>query len=106
MDVRATLVRQWRVVARSIPGIDLELGSRLAGWRNREVLAHLSLQPKLLGRFLATASTEPAQVTLVANLSGTAAFAETIDRAARLATDHDLNFATNVERVRSRSGKR
>jgi hypothetical protein len=99
VDVREVLIRQWRVVAQGVPGLDLELASRLPGWRNREVLAHLSLQPKLLGRFLATASTEPAQVSLVANLSGTSAFAETIDRTARLATDRDLNFAANVERA-------
>jgi hypothetical protein len=99
VEVREALVRQWRVVAQAVPALDLELSSRLAGWRNREVLAHLSLQPKLLGRFLATASREPAQVTLVANLSGTSAFAETIDRMARLATERDLNFAANVERI-------
>jgi hypothetical protein len=99
VDVREALVRQWRVVAQAVPGLDLDRASRLAGWRNREVLAHLALQPKLLGRFLATASAEPPQITLVANLSGTSAFAETIDRTARLATERDLHFGANVERV-------
>jgi hypothetical protein len=99
VDVREALVRQWRLVAQAVPLLDLELSSRLDGWRNREVLAHLSLQPRLLGRFLATASSEVAQITLAANLSGTSAFADAIDRTARLAADRDLNFAANVERV-------
>ncbi len=99
VDVREALVRQWRVVAQRVPDLDLDLASRPAGWRNRELLAHLALQPNLLGRFLATASTEPPQVTLIANLSGTATFAETIDRTAQLATDRDLSFGANVERV-------
>jgi hypothetical protein len=99
VDVRDALVRQWRVLAQAVPALDVEVASRLVGWHNREVLAHLSLQPKLLGRFLATASTEAARITFVANLSGTYAFAETIDQAARLAASRDLNFAANVERV-------
>jgi hypothetical protein len=99
VDVRQALVRQWRVIAQAVPTLDLGVSSRLDGWRNREVLAHLSIQPKLLARFLETTSAAPAQVTLGANLSGTSAFAETIDRAARRARDRDLDFATSVERV-------
>jgi hypothetical protein len=32
--------------------------SRVAGWRNREVIDHLSMQPALLRRFIAAASTQ------------------------------------------------
>jgi hypothetical protein len=98
-DVRDPLVRQWRVVARAITSLDLDASSRVNGWRNREVLAHLSIQPTLVARFLATASTAPPQISLVANLSGTSTLAEAIDQAARGATDSDLNFAANVEKV-------
>jgi Mycothiol maleylpyruvate isomerase N-terminal domain len=99
VDVRDALVQQWQAIAIAIPSLDLDRDSRVAGWRNREVLAHLSLQPRLLARFLETASTEPPQVTLVANLSGTSALSDVIDQVAKRATDHDLDFAAGVERV-------
>jgi hypothetical protein len=63
------------------------------------VLAHLSVQPKLLARSLKTASTAPPRISFVANLSGTSTLAEAIDQAARRATGEDLNFAENVEKV-------
>jgi len=90
---------QWLTIAGVIPSLDLDAPSRVEGWRNREVLAHLSIQPKLVARFLETASTAQPQISLVANLSGTSTLAEAIDQAARRATDRDLNFAENVERV-------
>jgi hypothetical protein len=98
-DVREPLVRQWRLVARAITSLDLDASSRVEGWRNREVLAHLALQPKLLASFLETSSTAPPQVSLVANLSGTATLADVIDRAARHTRDEELTFAENVESV-------
>jgi hypothetical protein len=82
-EVRDALVRQWHAIAAAVPHVDLEAPSRVGGWRNREVVAHLSVQPVLLLRFLATASHQPPMVTLAANLSGTRAFAELIDVSAR-----------------------
>jgi Mycothiol maleylpyruvate isomerase N-terminal domain len=98
-DVREALVRQWQVISQAIPAIDLEALSRVKGWRNRELLAHLAFQPKLLARFLETASTAPPQISLVANLSGTTTLSEAIDRAARRIATRDLIFAENVAKV-------
>jgi hypothetical protein len=98
-DVREPLVRQWRLIARAITSLDPDAPSRVDGWHNREVLAHLSLQPKLLERFLETASITPPQVSLVANLSGTSKLADVIDQAARRTPDKELRFAENIEIV-------
>ena len=51
-QIRDALVRQWRAIAATLPGLDLAAPSRIEGWRNREVVAHLSVQPPLLARFL------------------------------------------------------
>jgi hypothetical protein len=98
-DVRKPLIRQWRLIARASSSLALDASSRVEGWRNREVLAHLSLQPKLVARFLETASATPPEVSLVANLSGTSTLAEAIDHAARHASDKDLNFGERVEQM-------
>ena len=65
------------------PGLDLDRWSRIAGWRNREVLAHLYVQPLLLRRFLRTAATTSPPLDLTTNLSGTAGYGELIDASAR-----------------------
>jgi hypothetical protein len=52
-------VRQWQAIAAAVATIDLETPSRVAGWRNREVVGHLCLQPALLRRFIATAPMAP-----------------------------------------------
>jgi len=82
-QVRDALVRQWRAVAEAIPALDLDRPSRVAGWRNREVLAHLYAQPLLLARFVSTATGETAQVDVAANLAGTVSFSDTVDSLAR-----------------------
>lgn len=85
----------------AVPGLDLDRPTRLGGWRNRELLAHLAIQPALLGRFLKNASTEPPVLGLVDNLTGTATLADVIDTAAReKAMAMDVDFATAVEKVR------
>lgn len=98
--VRDALLRQWKLIERGVPSLDLSRPSRVAGWRNREVLAHLAVQPLLLARFLKTAELTEPDVTLVASLSGTAALAELIDKAARGASDDRLDFAANVRAAR------
>ncbi|HUY65212.1 MAG TPA: maleylpyruvate isomerase N-terminal domain-containing protein [Acidimicrobiales bacterium] len=80
---RSALVAQWRAVAAAVPAVDLDLPSRVDGWRNREVLAHLYVQPILLGRFLLTASGHRPVVDLTENLAATRSFAEMIDASAR-----------------------
>jgi Mycothiol maleylpyruvate isomerase N-terminal domain len=86
-DVRDALVRQWLAIADAVPGVDLDAASRVGGWRNREVIAHLCLQPVLLHRFVATASTQTAVVSLAANLAGTHSLAGLIDASAREAAE-------------------
>ena len=70
-DVRDALVRQWQAIAAALPAVDLDVPSRVDGWRNREVVAHLCLQLVVLRRFVATASMQHAMVSLAANLAGT-----------------------------------
>jgi len=87
-------VRQWSLIVSALPIIQLGTPSRCEGWRNREVLAHLCLQPILLREFLATASARPAQITLSANLAGTRSLAALIDRSARRgAEEASVDFA-------------
>jgi len=80
---RSALVTQWRAIAIAVPDLDLDRPSRVEGWRNREVLAHLYVQPILLGRFLLTASGQGPAVDLTENLGATRTFAEMIDASAR-----------------------
>jgi hypothetical protein len=103
-DIRAALLRQWRLIADSVGGLDLSAPSRIPGWRNREVLAHLAIQPSLLAKFLRDASATPSQVSLVDNLSGTAALAEMIDASARSARDEDLDFGARLLHARAAIG--
>ncbi|HEV2370313.1 MAG TPA: maleylpyruvate isomerase N-terminal domain-containing protein [Acidimicrobiales bacterium] len=97
--MREALIRQWTLLADAIPALELEAESRISGWRNREVVAHLALQPTLLARFLKTASVDRPEVTLAANLAGTAALSEIINTAARKATEPDLDFVARMTRV-------
>jgi hypothetical protein len=95
--VRSALVRQWRLIEASVGRLDLEAPSCIAGWRNREVVAHLAVQPSLLVRFLKSPSAAPPEVSLVANLAGTASLAEMIDVSARKAQVGDLNFSDRLQ---------
>jgi hypothetical protein len=82
-EVRSALVAQWRAVATAVPGVDLDLPTRVDGWRNGEVLAHLYVQPILLGRFLGTMSAQRPAVDVATNLAATGSFGELIDASAR-----------------------
>lgn len=98
--VRNALRRQWERIAAAASGLDLESPSRIEGWRNAEVLAHLSVQPVLLGRFLATANSEEAIMSLEENLAGTQSLAGPIDAAARQgARDGRIDFARHAREV-------
>ena len=81
--VRDALIAQWRAIAREIPSRDLDEPSRVDGWRNREVVAHLSMQPGLLVRFLSSADSEAPRLNAGENLSGTRDLAELVDTATR-----------------------
>jgi hypothetical protein len=82
-EVRAALIRQWQAIASAIPTLDLDRSSRVVGWRNREVLAHLYVQPVLVCRFLATASPPERRPGVATNLSGTGQFSDIIDASAK-----------------------
>lgn len=82
-DVRAALLRQWDLIADAVPRIDLSSPSRIAGWRNREVLAHLYAQPSLLVRFLESGSNAEPAGRATENLAGTRAYQDLIDASAR-----------------------
>ena len=96
-DARDALIRQWQAIAAAVVTLDLETPSRVAGWRNREVVAHLCLQPALLGRFIASASTRHAVVTVAASLAGTHSLAGLVDASAREAAEAGrVDFAKAV----------
>jgi Mycothiol maleylpyruvate isomerase N-terminal domain len=82
-DVRSALIRQWELIANALPGIDVARPSRIDGWNNGEVLAHLSVQPHLVTRFLRTASNKAPDLGVADNLAGTKAFKDLIDTSAR-----------------------
>ena len=91
-------MRQWEAIAAAVATIDLETPSRVAGWRNREVVAHLCLQPTLLRRFVATASTQHAVVNVAASLAGTHSLAGLVDASAREAAEAGrVDFAKAVD---------
>lgn len=95
--VRNALRRQWDRISNVVDELDLERESRVVGWRNAEVLAHLAVQPRLLGRFLATAGMANAAMGLEENLAGTHALATSIDALARQdAQAGKFDFARNV----------
>ena len=101
-DVRTALLRQWDRIADAVPRIDLATASRIAGWRNREVLAHLYAQPSLLLRFLESASGAQPAVRAAENLAGTKAFAELVDASAREGATRDkVDLRLPVERART-----
>jgi hypothetical protein len=98
--VRIALVAQWRAIASAAPQVDLDLPSRVGGWRNREVLAHLTVQPILLGRFLLATSEQVPAVGLSANLTATRSLGELIDASARKRAQlGKVNFAQALDRV-------
>jgi Mycothiol maleylpyruvate isomerase N-terminal domain len=102
--VRDALVRQWQAIARAIPSRDPDAQSRVAGWRNREVVAHLAMQPALLVQFLGTAGSEPPRLDATQNLSGTRNLAELVDAATREAAaagriDFEGNAEAAIERL-------
>ena len=82
-DVRSALIRQWELIAEALPGIDVATPSRIVGWSNGEVLAHLYVQPHLAIRFLDMASNADPDLGVVENLAGTTAFKDLIDTSAR-----------------------
>lgn len=97
--MRAALLRQWVRLVDGVRTLELDRRSRVEGWRNREVVAHLAAQPLLLRRFLRTAGPEVPTMTLADNLAGTRRLGPVIDGAAidgaaagRL--DLDANVAT------------
>jgi len=97
--VREALVRQWSLIADAVPALDPGAQSRVSGWLNREVIAHLAMQPSLLARFLKTASVAQPEVSLEENLAGTVTLSEMINTAAREAAEADLDFAARMTRV-------
>jgi uncharacterized protein (TIGR03083 family) len=98
-SVRDALVRQWEAIAAAVGALDPACPSRIPGWRNREVIAHLAAQPSLLVRFLKTASRTAPEVSLAANLAGTVNLAELIHTSAREASDGDLDFEGRYRRA-------
>ena len=82
-DIRAALVRQWELIAGAVPRIDVTAPSRIDGWRNGEVLAHLYVQPHLVIRFLRTASNQEPEMGIAENLAGTRALKNLIDDSAQ-----------------------
>lgn len=82
-DVRSALVRQWELIAVALPRIDIAAPSRIGGWRNGEVLAHLYVQPHLVSRFLRTASDTEPEMDVTENLAGTKAFKDLADSSAQ-----------------------
>jgi len=100
--VRTALIRQWDLIAEAVPRIDLAVASRVSGWRNREVLAHLYAQPSLLLRFLESESDARPAVRAAENLAGTRAFGELIDDSAREGASRDkFELRIPVERART-----
>jgi hypothetical protein len=83
VDARTALIRQWELIEDAIDAIDLSTPSRVVGWTNREVLAHLYIQPHLVERFLRSASANEPALGLAENLSGTRSYSELIDTSAR-----------------------
>ena len=82
-DVRGALIRQWQLIADAVEAIDLSAASRVAGWTNRAVLAHLYVQPHLVARFLHSEPSDTATLGLAENLSATRSYGALIDAAAR-----------------------
>jgi hypothetical protein len=77
------LIRQWELIAGAVPEIDVAAPSRIDGWSNGEVLAHLYVQPHLVVRFLRTTGSWRPNMGVSDNLAGTKAFKDLIDTSAR-----------------------
>lgn len=100
-DVRRALIRQWELIADAVRTIDLSTDSRCVGWTNREVLAHLYVQPRLVAKFLESESTDNATVGVPENLAGAGAFREWIDASAREgASLHKCDLSVPLHAVR------
>jgi uncharacterized protein (TIGR03083 family) len=100
-DVRIALIRQWELISEAVDAIDLTAASRCNGWTNREVLAHLCVQPRLVERFLATESAGEAELGISENLAGTKSFSELINDSARKgATLNKVELRGPLETVR------
>ncbi len=82
-DVRSALIRQWQRIADVATELDPAAPSRIEGWTNKEVLAHLYVQPHLVLRFLRSAGGGRPTLRLTDNLAGTGAFKDLIDSSAR-----------------------
>lgn len=95
-EIRDALIRQWEAIDRALSTIDLDRPSRIDGWRNRDVIAHLSLQPVLLTRFITTPSSQTPNVSLESNLAGTCSLAAVIDAVARDAAIDNTTFGKNL----------
>jgi hypothetical protein len=95
-EIRDALIRQFAAIDRAVPTIDLDRPSRVDGWRNREVVAHLSLQPVLLARFISKRSSQAPQVRSESNLAGTRSLATVIDSAARDAAINEYTFGKSL----------
>jgi hypothetical protein len=96
------LLAQWERVQHAVPALDLDRPCRIESWTNRELLAHLAVQPRLLERFLRTASSDAPAFTVAQNLAGTRSLGELIDAAARdAARAGTIDFAAAVDDVRA-----
>jgi hypothetical protein len=82
-DCRSALIRQWELIAGAVPAIELSLPSRISGWTNKEVLAHLYVQPRLLARFLRDSRSDEPVMGTAENLAGTTTLRDLIDSSAR-----------------------
>ena len=103
-DVRSALIAQWELIMEAADGIDLSAPSRCAGWTNREVLAHLHVQPTLVARFLRTVGSDRAALGVTENLSGTRSYRDLIDASAREgAAQNKVDLRGPVDAVRARA---
>ncbi len=101
----AALRRQWARIASVAGQLDLEAPSRVRGWRNAGVLAHLAVQPVLLARFLDDATTRAPTMRLEDNLARTRALGEKADAAARSgANAGQVDFAHQAASVDTAPG--
>ena len=101
-DIRSALIRQWELIAEAYPAIDVVAPSRVDGWDNGEVLAHLYVQPHLVAKFLRTASGEGPDMDVAQNLAATRSYRQLIDASAREgASLHKFDLAGPLEAARA-----
>jgi hypothetical protein len=82
-DCRSALVHQWELIAGAVSRIELSAPSRIPGWTNKEVLAHLYIQPHLVARFVRSCSSDEPLMGTTDNLVGTKTLRDLIDSSAR-----------------------